>query len=143
MALISAAFEFRSDQFAIDPREDEETNPGCYGRELGEWLRANLAPDGEPLIAEDWGWCVMLQREPFSLWVGCANVTDVRSGPPPTQPVAWSCIVGADVLLWTSYFWRRLARRVSPEGALRDATDRLEALLRSNPRIRDLSREER
>ena len=30
----------------------------------------------ERLIAEDFGWCVMLQRKPFTLWIGCANVDD-------------------------------------------------------------------
>ncbi len=56
---------------------DCSTNPERYGLALAQWLSEQLAangyPDGEPPIAEDWGWVVMLQRQPFMLWVGCAN----------------------------------------------------------------------
>ena len=141
MAADRPVFEFRSDQFAIEQGEGEQTNPGCYGRELGEWLRASLVPDGEALIAEDWGWCVMLQRQPFQLWIGCANSSEARIGAPPMQPVAWYCQIGADFPVWTSYFWKRLIGRVSPDATIVAAADRLSALLRSNPRIFDLSRD--
>ena len=61
---------FRSDLFVVDPREDEETNPFCYGRSLSEWVREKfreLGYEPEPVIPEDWGWCVMLKRQPFML----------------------------------------------------------------------------
>ena len=29
---------FKSDLFQIQQSEDEETNPGCYGRALGNWF---------------------------------------------------------------------------------------------------------
>src|SRR6187401_1119321 len=39
-------FRFRSAKFPIDPKEDEETNPFCYGRSVAEWVRAKLASTG-------------------------------------------------------------------------------------------------
>ena len=105
----STTFSFRSDLFAIDPREDEETNPFCYGKSLAEWVRTKFEGLGyhpEQVIAEDWGWCVMLKREPFMLWVGCgcnraefySKVTPEQkeSFAPDGREVMWSCVVGSD-----------------------------------------------
>lgn len=76
MNVPSPTFQFRTDLFPIDPREDEETNPFCYGRSLAQWVRSKFAELGyfpEPIVPEDWGWCVILHREPFLLWVACGN----------------------------------------------------------------------
>jgi hypothetical protein len=51
--------------FRVELDEDEESNPFCYGRQLGRWLQARFAERGytpEEVFAEDWGWCVMLSR---------------------------------------------------------------------------------
>ena len=140
MAVVTCTFEFVSDQFVIDPAEAEETNPGRYGRALAQWLRASLAPDGEPVIAEDWGWCVMLQRKPFNLSIGCANITDLRMEPlPPPQPVAWSCVVVANGFsIWTRYFWPLLLGGVSPNDEIRAVADRVYTLLGRTPGVWDL-----
>jgi hypothetical protein len=68
---------FTSSLFEIEPGEDKETNPGCYGRQLAVWLRKQLQERGhtvEPIINEDWGRCLMCSRDPFLLWVGCGNM---------------------------------------------------------------------
>jgi hypothetical protein len=62
--------------FKLEPGEDEHTNPGIYGRAFANWLAAKLKARGESIqgvLSEDWGWCVMLTRKPFALWVGCSN----------------------------------------------------------------------
>jgi hypothetical protein len=67
---------FRSTRFEIEPGEDDEINPGIYGKQLAEWLKARLEDHGykvEPVINEDWGRCLMCSRKPFLLWVGCAR----------------------------------------------------------------------
>ena len=58
---------FQSAFFAPLPGEDHETNPGRYGRALALWLAAELR-------AEDFGWTVVISRQPFLLWLGCGNV---------------------------------------------------------------------
>ncbi len=70
---------FRSELFEVEPGEDERTNPGCYGKALAHWLRDRFAERGHPdasVVPEDFGWCVMLEREPALLWVGCASETE-------------------------------------------------------------------
>ncbi len=144
----SSTILFRSDLFQVDPREDEQTNPFCYGRALAEWVRIKfqtLGYEPEPVIAEDWGWCVMLRREPFMLWVGCGNdrsefykkVTpeEKASFVPDGRAIEWSCFVGADVPIWTPFFWKRLLGRASTETHVSVVADQLRTILVKELRI--------
>lgn len=144
----SQRFFFRSDLFLIDPKEDEETNPFCYGKSLAEWLRIKFEKFGyqpEPVIAEDWGWCLMLRREPFMLWVGCGNdrsefydkVTPEQkeSFAPNGKEILWCCFVGSDAPIWTSFFWKKLIGLASTHEQVGIATDQLQSILRNEPRI--------
>jgi len=98
---------FKASQFQIEAGEDEETNPLCFGKQLATWLRGKLIAEGyavEEVIAEDWGWCVMCQRKPFMLWVGCVNIHDYAKSRPEDPPplgsdVVWSCLVVAELPL--------------------------------------------
>jgi hypothetical protein len=72
----SPLLEFDSSAFAVIPGEDEETNPGIYGKALAQWLAEQLAAAGfspQAVIAEDFGWCVPLESTPHSLNVACAS----------------------------------------------------------------------
>ncbi len=146
---------FRSGRFAIEPSEDEATNPFCYGRSLAEWLSAKFAELGyepEPVIPEDWGWCLVLKREPFLLWVGCGNETQelLNSVTPETKPsfvpnpgdLRWRCIVQAESPPWKSYFWRRLLRLEDPGPQVRYVEEQLLGILRAEPQIADLVADE-
>lgn len=69
--------KFTSDFFKPIPGEEEETNPGRYGKALALWLAAQLKERGgsvEEVIAEDFGWVVIVSRKPTMLWLGCGNV---------------------------------------------------------------------
>jgi hypothetical protein len=62
--------------FKVEPGEDRETNPGRFGRAFASWLAGRLRVHGEPVedvFGEDWGWCVMISRQPYPLWIGCGN----------------------------------------------------------------------
>src|SRR5688572_21757160 len=91
---------FRSTLFSVEPGEDENTNPRCYGKQPAHWLRTQLEKCGYSVveaIPEDWGWCVMCQRDPFLLWVGCRNRSDYDTAkpedPPPRQEdLLWHCL---------------------------------------------------
>jgi hypothetical protein len=68
--------EFESSAFAVIPGEDEETNPGIYGKALAQWLGEQLATAGyspQAVIAEDFGWCVPLESDPHSIYIACAS----------------------------------------------------------------------
>lgn len=68
--------EFRSDDFPPYEGEEDEINPGRYGKRLAEFLVHGLRAKGfeslEP-IAEDWGWVVPIKNRGFRLWIGCGN----------------------------------------------------------------------
>jgi hypothetical protein len=144
----SPSIQFRSDLFKVDPREDEETNPFCYGRSLAEWVRlkfAELGYEPEPVIAEDWGWCVMLRREPFMLWIGCGNDRSAfydkvtpeqkKTFVPDGRAITWSCFVGTDSPIWTPFFWKALIGRESTGKQVAVVTDQLRKLFHNEPRI--------
>jgi len=126
---------FKSSKFEIEPGEDEEINPGIYGRQLARWLKERLTEKGYPvegIINEDWGRCLVCSREPFMLWVGCGNVTDDETGsrPPPKEEVVWHCFATAEV-----FFWKRLFRKVQTEPAVSKLHDDLGEILRDESEI--------
>lgn len=75
----SALLSFISTEFKIEEGEDEETNPGVYGKALALWLseqlNARAIKTGEP-FAEDFGWCVPIASDSFSLYAACSNFDD-------------------------------------------------------------------
>ena len=79
MAAQSPILEFESSAFPTTPGEDEETNPGIYGRALAQWLAEQLRTAGlraGDVISEDFGWCVPVASTPHSLYVACASTGD-------------------------------------------------------------------
>lgn len=69
---------FYSPKFGIDLAEVEETNPYMFGKELATWLSGQLRQRGydSEVVAEDWGWCVVCQRKPYTLFIGCLSALD-------------------------------------------------------------------
>jgi len=68
---------FTTDFFKPIAGEEDETNPGRYGKALALWLAEQLKERGvsvEGVILEDFGWVVMVLRKPFLLWLGCGNI---------------------------------------------------------------------
>ena len=75
--------EFRSPAFPATPGEDEEINPGRYGKRLASYLAAALPSLGFDVLgcnAEDWGWRIDLRNKAFPLWIGCGNYEDFEDG---------------------------------------------------------------
>lgn len=75
--------EFISIDFPSYPNEEEEINPGRYGKRLAAFLAEGLPAYGFKVRcvgAEDWGWMVELENAPFPLWVGCGNDEEVENG---------------------------------------------------------------
>ena len=139
---------FRSDLFPIEAGDDDQTNPFCYGRSLANWLRDRFAERGHPdaaVIAEDFGWCVMLQRQPALLWIGCSSELDDEpemsdeeraAWAPRPEAVTWQCFVAAETPIWTSGFWKRLVSRLDPGRYAAEIEADLAAVLAAEPDIR-------
>lgn len=131
-------YRFSSTLFEIEPGEDEEINPRMYGRQLAAWLKAQLEARGhavEPVIAEDWGRCLMCARKPFLLWVGCGSETDYTAAqhddpPPAEEDVVWVCFAEAEIPLL-----KRLFNRPDPSAALTRLDDDLKQILDGEPGI--------
>ena len=72
----SRQIHVRSSRFAIEPGEDKEVNPGIYGRQLSEWIAAQLPAFGWQVtdtFPEDFGRLVAVEHPKFRLYVACAN----------------------------------------------------------------------
>jgi len=71
---------FISTAFKIEEGEDEETNPGIYGKALAYWLSEHLnarsIAASEP-AGEDFGWYIAIPSKPFTLYVACSNFDEV------------------------------------------------------------------
>ena len=142
---------FRSDKFTIEPGEDEATNPFCFGKSLASWLGTKFLEFGyqpEQPIPEDWGWCLVLQQDPFLLWIGCGNETQAMletvtpdekaSYLPDHREIRWRCIVQAESPPWKTYFWLKLIRLRDPEPHVRRVEEELVQILQSEPKVFDL-----
>lgn len=120
--------EFRSDNFPAYPGEEEEVNPGRWGRRLAEFIAAGLKEGGiaarEP-FAEDWGWIVEIENDSFRLWVGCGNYEEYSDGflcfVEPSKPVV-----------------RRWFKKISTEREVLAVTAALNSLLSSHASIHDV-----
>lgn len=68
--------EFRSSKFPPYDGEEEEMNPGLWGRRLAEYLAQRLAERGiatERFIVEDWGCYLPVKNEGFRLALCCGH----------------------------------------------------------------------
>jgi len=68
--------EFRSKKFPAYEGEEEQINPGLWGRRLAEYLVQKLSERGittEQIIGEDWGWYIPVKNEGFKLAICCGH----------------------------------------------------------------------
>ena len=68
--------EFRSSKFPPSDGEEDEINPGLWGRRIAEYLVEKLSERGiksDSIIAEDWGYYIPIQNERFKLAVCCGH----------------------------------------------------------------------
>ena len=121
----NAQVTFQTNFFKPIAGEDEETNPGRYGKALAQWLMERLKQRGvavEGLIPEDFGWVVMLSRKPFMLWLGCGN-TDGSTTEWSVFPVAETSTL------------QRLFKRVDPAPEIERLKAHLSELVLSIPGV--------
>ena len=69
-------FEFRSHKFPPYDGEEEQINPGLWGKRLAEYVKEKLAAHrietGE-IVMEDWGCLLPVKNEAFALSVACGH----------------------------------------------------------------------
>jgi hypothetical protein len=127
---MSDGYWFKSSLFEIEPGEDDEINPGIYGRQLAAWMKQRLEARGyavDDVINEDWGRCLMCQRSPFSLWVGVGSVTETET----KNEVVWHCFAVTEGGLRMRMFGKK--NEIEATRAKLDAA--LVSILRAEPAI--------
>ena len=121
---MKARVSFTSDHFAIEAGEDEDINPGIYGKALAQYLATHFRSRGievEGIVDEDFARLVMVQRKPFMLWVGCANEEgSTRS---------WQLFLAAELGLLS-----RL-RRINPEPAFSELRENVRSIVEAIPGV--------
>jgi len=73
---------FESSAFPLVPGEDEETNPGIFGRALSEWLADKLRGAGyevKSLVAEDFGRLVEVAQPGCKLYVAVSSTDETAA----------------------------------------------------------------
>lgn len=68
--------EFRSSKFPPYEDEEEQINPGLWGKRLAEYLVEKLADQGietDQIVAEDWGWYIPVRTPEFRLALCCGH----------------------------------------------------------------------
>lgn len=68
--------EFRSKKFPPYEGEEEQINPGLWGKRLAEYLQPKLREHGiaaGEFYSEDWGWAIPIENAAFRMWIGCGH----------------------------------------------------------------------
>jgi len=67
---------FRTDKFPPYDGEQEQINPGLWGKRLAEYFVEKLQGTGietEEIIPEDWGWYIPIKNDGFRLAICCGH----------------------------------------------------------------------
>jgi len=119
---------FRSDKFPPYDGEEEQINPGLWGKRLAEYFVEKLAGtelETEEPIPEDWGWYVPIKNERFRLAICCGHQDgdddEFLCFTDPATPVI-----------------RKLFKKIDATDELNRVVSELEKILSSDPDIRDI-----
>jgi len=121
--------EFRSNKFPPYEGEEEQINPGLWGKRLAEYLVQKLAEKGiktNDIIAEDWGWYVPIQNEGFRLALCCGHQygdsDEFLCFTDPATPIV-----------------KKFFKKIDATAELTKLTEALRQVLSSDPDIRDVT----
>jgi hypothetical protein len=120
--------EFRSSKFPPYEGEEEQINPGVWGKRLAEYLVQRLSEKGinaEEIFAEDWGWYISIQNEGFRPAICCGHQNgdddEFLCFTDPSTPVA-----------------KKFFKKIVATEQLLSLTEALQQILSSDPEIRDV-----
>jgi len=119
--------EFWSNKFPPYQNEEDQINPGLWGKRLAEFLRDKLPRYGLKVIdigAEVWGWMVEIENKAFSLWVGCGHQSggddEFLCFIEPTKPVIRRWFKKIDTTVQVTRVVEALSRIFSSDPDIRD-----------------------
>ena len=120
--------EFRSSKFPPYDGEEEEINPGLWGKRLAEYLVQKLSEKGiktEGIAGEDWGYYIPVENDGFKLAICCGH----QNG----DDDEFLCFTDPSTPIVKKFF-----RKVDATAQLSRLTEALQQILASDPEIRDV-----
>jgi hypothetical protein len=120
--------EFRSSKFPPYDGEEEQINPGLWGKRLAEYLVQKLSAEGfktREIIAEDWGWYLLIENEGFRLALCCGH----QYG----DDDVFLCFTDPSTPITRKFF-----KKIDATAQLSRLTKALEQILSSDPEIHDI-----
>ena len=120
--------EFRSGKFPPYDGEQEEINPGLWGKRLAEYLKEKLAGLGietTDIITEDWGCLLPVKNESFNLSIACGH----QYG----DDDVFLCFIDP-----SKPFVRKWFKKIDTTQAVGRLSEALEKIFTSDPDIREL-----
>lgn len=121
--------EFRSSKFPTYDGEEEEINPGLWGKRLTEYLARELAAHGietEEMAIEDWGCYLPIRNDGFRLALCCGHQDGDDDQflvfTEPSQPKV-----------------RKLFRTIDATPQLTRLLDAVRTILEADPEIREIA----
>ena len=120
--------EFRSSKFPPYDGEEEEINPGLWGKRLAEYLVQKLSEKGiktEGIAGEDWGYYIPVENDGFKLAICCGH----QNG----DDDEFLCFTDPSTPIVKKFF-----RKVDVTAQLSRLTEALQQILASDPEIRDV-----
>jgi hypothetical protein len=125
---VKTQVEFRSSKFPPYEGEEEDINPGLWGRRLAEYLVQKLAEQGietEEMVAEDWGWYLPVRNDGFPLALCCGHQNgdddQFMCFTDPSTPIV-----------------KKLFRKIDATAPLTRLTETLQQILAADPEIREV-----
>jgi hypothetical protein len=119
---------FRSDKFPPYEGEEEQINPGLWGKRLAEYFVEKLKETGietEEIIAEDWGWYIPIKNEGFRLAICCGH----QDG----DPDEFLCFTDPDRPVV-----KKLFKKIDATEQLTRVVSAMDKILAADPEIRNV-----
>lgn len=119
---------FRSDKFPPYEGEQEQINPGLWGKRLAEYFVEKLTEAGietYEIIPEDWGWYIPIKNDGFRLAICCGH----QYG----DDDEFLCFTDPDRPIIRKFF-----RKIDATEQLTRLVEAMERILASDPDIKDV-----
>jgi hypothetical protein len=123
--------EFYSTQFPPYPDEEEQINPGVWGKRLAEYLKTHLQTHGIPsgeIFVEDWGVGIPIEGMEHNIWIGCASYQDNDNSD------GFLCFIEP-----SKGYIRKWFRKIDISEKIQRVADTLDLILKNDPDIRDIN----
>jgi hypothetical protein len=120
--------EFRSNKFPPYEGEEEQINPGLWGKRLAEYLVQKLSERGinpEKIIGEDWGWYIPIPNEGFRLALCCGHQYGDND--------VFLCFTDPSTPIVKKFF-----KRIDATAQLTRLTEAVQQILASDPEIKEV-----